>query len=136
MDKQTFTRLIETYGSRQENWPETERPAMVALAAADAEARAALAREAALDGWLDDRLPDLSAPLHDRLMADISAHFAAAAPKAEAPAPSVRWLPSALAMAACLLAGVFSAPPLIEFMSFDSDLLAALQLAGDDLLLN
>ncbi len=130
MDKTTFENCLTAYGSKPENWPARIRVAMQDHISAHAPARAMVSREAALDEMLDADLPDAPPALIGRLISDmqttlqntVTAHF--------------NWQRFGLAMAACLVAGVLSAPMIIEFIGAEPDLLAGLQLAGDDFLLN
>ncbi|XOV87115.1 MAG: hypothetical protein ACFHX7_19465 [Pseudomonadota bacterium] len=53
MNTNDLNKLIEVYGTRQENWPDDRREAALALISSDDSARTLVARQAALDRALD-----------------------------------------------------------------------------------
>ena len=77
MDEKTFQELVTAYGGDARRWPDDRRAAMQAFQDAHPQARAIVSCAAALDDWLEARLPDASADLHARISADMSKALAA-----------------------------------------------------------
>ena len=134
-----FSAALAAYGSQPQHWPTDKRAAMHAfIAAHNSPALAAMvSREAALDAFLAARLPTPSPALTQRLHDDMRSALDNMEDNAVAKKPAIvlRWSQFGLAMAACLLAGVFSAPLIFEFIGLESGLLNNLQFAGGEFLL-
>ena len=145
MDEKTFQELVTAYGGDARRWPDDRRAAMQAFQDAHPQARAIVSCAAALDDWLEARLPDASADLHARISADMSKALAATEPvpirtttpmvQGETPYARIRQTAFALgAMAACLTVGIVNAPMLIDFIFGAPDPLTMLTMVGDEML--
>ena len=137
MQEKDFIDLIAAYGGKPEQWPDDKRDAMLAFRTATPHAEALLGREAGLDAWLDDLLPQPEAPLQDRLEAQMRAALsetktASVYPSRSQNPISRQFYASALtALAACFVGGFIAAPVAIDMLTGGADLLASLDIISD-----
>ena len=147
MDEKSFQLLVATYGGDARRWPEDKRAAMQAFQDTHAQARAIVSSAAALDDWLQARLPDAPNHVQARISADMREKLAAtqaaparklaAMPQMRSAYPRLRQAGFALgAMAACLTLGIVNAPIIIEFILGAPDPMTMLTMVGDEMLLN
>ncbi len=99
MNIKTFASLLDTYGPDPANWPERKRADGLALAASDAEARAALADARRLDALLNEAASfEADSALETAIL-----RSAPSGKSATGPVRTVRWggwaIPSGAAMA-------------------------------------
>ncbi len=139
MNRQKFERIIQTHGAEAERWPQAHRADMLALLAADAQARALLGREAALDSWLDALEPPVSAALEARIQNDMLAALGTPNSGADgetfATAP-VRQVANSfiVALAACLTLGIVTSPDILGLVFGSDEMLLALDIVGNEFL--
>ena len=129
LSKAAFSELIATYGSKPHHWPADKRAAMQNYMAQNETPE--LSREAALDALLDARMDTPPPALIGRLIGTMNDVLTK---KPDSGAPPLRWMQFGLMMAACLVAGVFSAPLIIEFIGVETDPLNNLRIADAFLL--
>lgn len=147
-EKMTFTKfetVLTAYGARAEAWPDELRDAMLGYIETDPQAKALLAREAQLDNFLAERLPEPSRSLRETVLRDMQTaldarnQMASDAPMVYpvglSPIPARRVYGLAVtALAACFAFGFIAAPIIFDNLTADADLLATLEIISDTFL--
>lgn len=146
-EKMTFTKfetVLTAYGARAEAWPDELRDAMLGYIETDTQAKALLAREAQLDNFLSDRLPEPRRALQEAVLRDMhtaldprnqTTDALMGYPVGLSPMPARRAYGLAItALAACFAFGFIAAPIMFDNLTADADLLASLEIISDTFL--
>ena len=141
MNRQEFENIVQTYGAEAERWPEPQRADMLALLDADAQARAILGREAALDSLLSAMELPVSDALETRIRNDmlatlgrLNAPLPAVVPPSEAPPLHQAAGAFVVALAACLTLGIVTTPDILGLVFGNDEMLLALDIVGNEFL--
>ena len=137
-----FETVLTAYGARPQVWPDNQRDAMLGYIETDPQAKALLAREAQLDNFLADRLPEPSRNLQEAVLRDM--HTALDTqnqttndtlmvyPVGMSAMPTRRAYGLAVtALAACFAFGFIAAPITLDLLTGGADLTASLDIISD-----